>query len=359
MSQRQLSDDGQYRRILTNFGGSGEIQGTEDVPITLKGEDAKAIGVATLLGFVALALAPPSFEALGWVVAAAIVVTTLGVIYVAPSNLSPLAWLAAIARFKRAPKRLTAHAESDRRRTQTLTHVDAVLSLSGSVRRRDGTLVGAIQVAGRDMALAESAEWDTAARGFEDLANALDGAFEIYSPSRVVASQDLVDGYWGRETDADVKANDALAGLIEDYKNELPRELRERGAAVRDFYVLVWVSPDEVRRADHGVIAKLADLPGVGGFVSRVGLARRGPSDAEIKTRQKSILAGRKRAVETAVAAMEGCDASPVDAEHLTAILKEFWTGRRVRKSGKPVPNTTVPVVTRGDDENAADTGGY
>ena len=114
MSQRQLSDDGRYRRILKNFGGSGQIQGAEDWPIDVGGDDAKAIGVATLLGFAALAVMPPGFEVLGWVVAAAIVAATLGVIYVCPSDLSPLAWLGAIARFKRAPKRLTAHASGDR-----------------------------------------------------------------------------------------------------------------------------------------------------------------------------------------------------------------------------------------------------
>lgn len=362
MSQKQLGTDGRYRRILRNFGGDGSIQGIEDVPVDVSIDDAKALGAASLVGFALVAAVPRDYQLVGWIGAGVLVALAALACYVAPADRAPLEWLGAIGRFKKDPKRLTAHAESPRERTQNLTRMDGVLPICGAVRRRDGTLVSAVKVEGRDMALAETDEWDQAAKGFEDLAGAVDGGFEIYSPAQVVISHALVRGYRGRERDEDVEGNETLQSLVETYQEELPREFRNRGTAVRDFYVLVWVSESEVRRQDHGVLAKLADLRGIGGVVSRVGLARRGPSDAEIETRQKSILEGRKRAVETAVSSIEGCEASAVDAEHLTALLQEYWTGRRCDREGKPVPRHRHPVVTRGqtaDESNPSETGGY
>ena len=350
MSQKQIGSDGRYRRTLRNFGGSGQIQGTEDWPIDPSVDDAKVIGVAALFGFAALAAMPTGFEVVGWVIASGIVALACVVIYVCPNDRAPLAWLGAIGRFKRAPKRLTNHAEDPKRRTQNLTEIEDVVQIADAIRRRDGTLVGAVKVTGRDMALAETDEWNRAAAGFEDLADAVDGGIEVFSPGRVVRASNLVSGYYGRETDEDVKRNDTLAELVETYTTELPREFKRRGVATRDFYVLVWVTESEVRRADHGVLAKLSDLPGVGGALARIGLARRGPDDVEIKSRQRSMLAGRKRAVENAVGSIDGCDAEPVDSEHLVALLEEYWTARWTRREGKPLPRHRLPVVARTEE---------
>jgi hypothetical protein len=129
---------------------------------------------------------------------------------------------------------------------------------------------------------------------------------------------------------------------------------------VRRFYVVVWVTESEVRRQDHGLFAKLADLRLVGPAIRRVGLARREASDAEINARQKSILSARKRAVRNGLAGIEDVSTTEVDAEHLAAVLTEYWTGIRTDHSGKRVPNTSVPVVTaEPDSEEPSETGGY
>jgi hypothetical protein len=123
---------------------------------------------------------------------------------------------------------------------------------------------------------------------------------------------------------------------------------------------VVSVSEREVRREDHGLFAGFAEFPYVGGLIRRFGLARREASDAEIETRQKSILSARERAVENAVSSIEGCTTRDVDAEHYAAILQEYWTGIRTPQSGKAVPHNQIPVVTYNDDEDDPEaTGGY
>ena len=125
---------------------------------------------------------------------------------------------------------------------------------------------------------------------------------------------------------------------------------------MRRFYVVVWVTESEVRRQDHGALAKLADVRLLGGAIRRVGLARREASDAEISARQKSILSSRERAVRNGLASIEDVETSEVGGEHLAAVLTEYWTGIRTDHSGKRVPNTSVPVVTAEPD---SETGGY
>jgi len=357
--------NGEYRRIITDFGGSGSIQGTEDWPVDPEVEDVKAVALAALFGFAVIAAipedAPVVYQGVGWVVLGVLVIAALVVVYLAPNDRAPLGWIRAMLSFQRRPKRLTQHADREDERTQNLTAVERMFPISGAVKRRDGALVGVVEVEPTDMALAETAVWEATGEGFENMADALDGPFEVFSPARTVDPGRIAKGYVGRELDDDVRENDTLSALIETYQQDLPAELNRRGTAVRRFYVVVWVTESEVRRQDHGTLAKLADVPVVGGFIRRVGLARREATDTEIETRQKSILSARKRAVENGIASIEGCEAIDVDAEHLAAVLTEYWTGVRTDHAGKPVPNTTLPVVTTGepDDENPAETGGY
>jgi hypothetical protein len=359
MATQPRSDGSErYRRVLDGF-GRGSIQGTEDLPIDPTVEDAKTLGLALAVALAFLSAPGP----LPILIAAAGLSFAGGflLVYLAPSDRSPHKWLYAIFQFKTSPSRLTQHGNSPEERTQTLTGIERVLPGFGAVKRRNGTLVGMLEIEGRDMALAETAEWEAAASGFENLAESIDSGFEIYSPARTIDPGKFAKVYRGREIDPDVKRNPALSRLVETYQQDLRDEFGRRGTAVRQFYVVVSVSEAEVRREDHGVLAKLADLPVVGAPVRRVGLARRGPTDAEIEVRQKSILSARKRAVRNAVASIEDCETGEVDGEHLTGVIKEYWTGIRTQKSGRPVPKHTLPVVTVGEpDENEpAETGGH
>ena len=363
MASRDLSNSNrQYRRILRNFGGSDSIQGLEDAPIDPDKEDAKFIGFTVLIGGAILAVTPQDMIAMGWI-AAGVVVALAGVaMYVCPDERAPIEWMSAIGRFKRAPKRLTNHAEKPEERTQTLTQVDRILPMSGAAERRDGALVGLVEVKGQDMALAEESAWNAAAEGFEKMARAVDSTVEIYSPSRTVDPARLTRGYAGREKDDDVWQNETLQHLIGVYQDQLPKEMNARGTAVRRFFVVISVTPKEVKRADQGALGKLAELPGIGGPIERFGLAKRGPSDEEIRARQKSILEARKRAVENAISSTEGCTTNPVDSEYFAALIREFWTGIRTKYQDKPVPNTQTPIVHHNrteDDESAEQTGGY
>ena len=217
--------------------------------------------------------------------------------------------------------------------------------MSGAAERRDGALVALVEVKGQDMALAEESAWDAAAQGFEKMACAVDSTVEIYSPSRTVDSARLIRGYAGREMDDDVKRSETLLHLVGVYQNQLPEEMNARGTAVRRFFVIISVTQEEVRRADQSALAKFAELPGIGGPIERFGLAKRGPSDEEIKARQKSMLEARKRAVENTISSTEGCETNPVDGEYFAALIREFWTGVRTKYHDKPIPNKQTPIV--------------
>ena len=331
MASRIGPDNRQYRHVLQNFGKGSTIQGTEDWPIDPTIEDAKFIGLGVLIGSTVLAVTPQEMIALGWIAAAVILALTGVIMYIAPSERAPLEWLTAMVRFKRRAKRLTNHAENPKEQTQSLTKIERVLPIASAIERTDGAIVGLVEVKGRDMALAEEDAWATAAEGFEQLARALDSTVEIFSPARTIHPSRLSKGYLGREHDEDVRRNPTLRKLVNVYLDELPNEFNRRATAIRRFYVVVSVTEREVRRDDQGALADLAELPGIGGPIERFGLAKRGPEDAEIKERQRSILSARKRAVENAVSSIEGCEATEVDDEYLTAIIKEFWTGKRVR----------------------------
>lgn len=352
----------QYRRILRNFGGSDSIQGLEDAPIDPDVEDLKFIGLTVLLGGMILAITPQDMIALGWIGAGIVVLLAVVILYVCPTERAPIEWMSAIGKFKRAPKRLTNHAEKPEERTQTLTQIKRILPMSGAAERTDGALVGMVEVKGQDMALAEESAWNAAAEGFEKMARAVDSTVEIYSPSRTVNPGQLISGYVGREKDDDVQRNEALQHLMVVYQEQLPKEMRNRGTAVRRFFVVISVTPKEVRRADQGALGKLAELPGIGAPIERFGLANRGPSDEEILARQKSMLAARKRAVENAISSTEGCTTSPVDSEYFAALIREFWTGIRTKYADKPVPKHQTPVVHHNRTEGDTDpeqTGGY
>lgn len=349
-----------FRRIITDFGGTGSIQGTEDWPVDPAVADVKAVGLAALLGFATVAGLPPQAKVLGWGVLGVLLASSFVVVYLCPSDRDPLGWVRAILRFKRSPKRLTQHADRTEERTQSLVGIERMVPIHGMARRTDGALVGLVEIEGRDMALAETSAWEAAGKGFEDMADGLGGSFEVFSPARTVDPGRIAKGYVGRELDEDVRENPTLAALIETYQEDLPTELNRRGTAVRRFYVVVWVTESEVRRQDHGMLGKLADVPLLGGVIRRVGLARREASDAEINARQKSILSSRKRAVRNGLAGIEDVETSEVDSEHFAAVLTEYWTGIRTDHSGKRVPNTSIPVVKpEPDSEKPSETGGY
>ena len=357
-TQPRNDSTGKYRRILDGF-GHGSIQGTEDLPIDPTVDDGKTLAIALVVALGVLsAPGPLPLLAIG---AATVLALGLTVIYVSPDDRAPHKWLSSIARFKATPDRLTAHSEHPDLRTQGLTGIDRVLPSNSAIERRDGALVGLVEIEGRDMALAEKSVWEQASAEFEGLNESVDSGIDIYSPARTVDPGRLAKGYIGREKDEDVRRSDTLAELVETYQDELPAEFRRRGTAVRRFYVVLTVTESEVRREGRDVLAQLADLPVVGAPVRRFGLSRGGPTPEEIDVRQKSILSARKRAVRNGVSGIEECDSKEVDGEHLAATIKEYWTGIRVPHDGKPVPKHGIPVVKKGtvDDGDPAATGGY
>jgi hypothetical protein len=237
----------QHRRIMSNFGGSGTIQGTEDLPVDPDVADVKAIGLAALFGFALMASVPRSLSipipygidstvigaieawnpfvaafiptlstAIGLLAAGLCIAAAGTIVYLCPDDRTPIGWVRAMGNFYRRPKRLTQDADAEHKRTQPITGLDRVLPISGAVRRDDGALVGMIEVDGRDMTLAEDGEWRSVGKAYEGLADALDSGYDIFSPARTIDPARLSKGYIGREFDDDVEKQPDALGVDRD-----------------------------------------------------------------------------------------------------------------------------------------------
>ncbi|MDS0243745.1 MULTISPECIES: hypothetical protein [unclassified Haloferax] len=338
------------RRILDEFGTSDEIFGIE---IDYSLNDLKLFFPAGVVcGFILLAT--PQWLNIGGLLATiGILLLTVGFIFVTPSHKSPQQWLADMIMFSRAEHTKTAVAETPAKQTDSLTQVKRFLPISNLVERTDGHLVAALRVSPANLSLATDREWEAMANSFGSVLNALDFDFQIHSTARPVEPDRITAGYRERLDDSDVVANPALGDIIRVYRERFPAEFESRGTCVREYHILIPVSIREVQLADRGALAKLCEVPVIGGFIRVFGAESTQLTHEEIHERQKEELGRRLRTLESGIRDLEGCDAERVSADELSALLEEYWSGERTHygpSAGQRNERVrSIPVVT-GDD---------
>jgi len=154
--------------------------------------------------------------------------------------------------------------------TRSLTQLRRFLS-RGAGQRDDGYLFGAIEVTPANMALATDADWEHAVEGFTAAINGLDFPIQIYSTVRPVDPETIAAGYRDR-LKAGSEMPDAFERLVATYAERLPQEFAQRGTGLRQYYVIVPVSPLDVQRDllsvdQTSLVDRLCDLSHLGGFV--------------------------------------------------------------------------------------------
>lgn len=306
------------------------------VPKSL-GTDAKLFGTYTLTDLavavfpgvlVLLAtqvLLPPSLLVAGYSLGAVSLPATVTAIalgalfvYLTPTYLTSADWLVALLRYRTRAKRLTHET------AKSHTQVERVHPADRAIERTDGALLGVVQVDPPAMALATSDEWSAKAEAFEAFLNTVvEFPIQIYSTTQRFPIEAYLDRFESRLDDPDVKANPRLAALIEHYVAWYADELDARRMTVREHYVVVPVTPAEVRFEREGMTGQLASLPILGAFVT----AWLAPSADDVHVAMVEALDQRLRRVAGGLREIDGCAAHRIDAGEAVELLAEFWAG--------------------------------
>ena len=269
---------------------------------------------------------------------------TIGVgglfVYLTPAYTTSIDWLGQFVGFHTSETELT-HQDA-----RAYTQLEQVLPRADAIVRTDGALVGAIHVDPPSMALATDEEWQAKAGTFQDFVNTtVDFPIQIYSTTQSFPADEYLQQYEDRLRDSDVKNNEELEALIEHYIEWSERELAQRPMTIRDHYVLVPVTPQEVRFERDGLAAKLADLP-LFGVIIRVAMS---PPVAEERAAMAGKLDNRIHKIERGLRGIEDIDASRVDAEELTGVIGEFWAGRDIDHGDISQRTRTTSFVSTSD----------
>jgi hypothetical protein len=266
---------------------------------------------------------------------AAIAVGGLGV-YLTPAHLTTIQWLGMITGFQLRDTHLP-HPD-----TLAHTHVDAVHSEADVIERTDGTFLGIIQVTPPPMALATDDEWATKASGFQEFLNtAVEFPIQLFATTRAFPADEYLAHYEARRSDPDVRANPQLATLIDEYVAWYRDALDRRRMTIRDHYVIVPVSPTEVRFERRSLTQRLTAVPVLGVFVEAVFAPRRDEERAALF----ETVDDRVRQLQGGLREIDGCDAQRVPAAEAAELLASFWAGETVAYDDPERAVTTRPVV--------------
>lgn len=343
MSERPTS-----RRILDQLGEEETLLTTE---YTLA--DLKLLIPGFVVAFLVLGMMPPGLNVLGLVLGGAIMLGTVGVIWLSPSHRVAHKWVIEAVKFHIADIRgetlMVLHdSDSEPDTARSLTRVDTVLRRWNAVQRTDDALVGAKRVRPANMALADKSDWETAANELRDMLRSLGFDIQIYSTARPVDAQQIVAPYRDRLDDADVRENERLRSVIKAYRQRLPKEFERRRTSVREYYILVAVSQREVQLDDQDMLTKLADAPLVGPAFAFIGAGRSDLDEGELLVRQQRELNSRLQKVRRGIAGLPGCQPETVTAARLTDLLEEFWTGEPSHfdeEGGDSIRFHDVPII--------------
>lgn len=252
--------------------------------------------------------------------------------------------------------------------TRNLTKVDKIFPNGEAVLLQDGSMVGAVECGGVNLDTATGGEWQSYAESFANWFNTqVSYDLQFYMPMREFDPTAQVDMYLDRLDDDDIQNNDIMKDYAEDRAAWMQATAAE--SYVREFYVLFKVKRSEVRtnQFDQGDLERnLKKLP-VGSSLEDFIKGLRGGdtsstlSERELKDRQLREVQRRRDAVVGGLGLGGKNKVTPVDGDHLGALLKEYWEGTIVREKEAENFVRNSPFVTGGEsvaDSVAGDSNG-
>ncbi|QLH81294.1 hypothetical protein [Halosimplex pelagicum] len=238
-------------------------------------------------------------------------------VYLTPAYTTSADWVTSMVSFH---SRAT---DSDHEAAKEYTRIERVYPRRNAIERTDGAVFGLVQVIPPTMALATDEEWAQKAESFQDFLNTtVEFPIQIYSTTQPFPVDDHLARYEARLDDPDVEANPQLEALIENYVAWYEAELDERRMTIRDHYVVVPVTPAEVRFDDASLAEQLAAVP-VLGLVVRELYAPREAAEREALIDE---LDDRLDRVRAGIRGINGCTAHRLDATEATKVIGEYWS---------------------------------
>ena len=242
-------------------------------------------------------------------------------VYLTPAYLTSLDWVLAMLRFK------SAESPTDHDQSKAYTQIERVHPDRDVLERQDGTVLAFVSVSSPPMALATDEQWASKATAFQDFLNtAVTFPIQLYSTTEPFPVEAYLAHYRDRLEDSDVKANPRLHALIENYISWYERDLEARQMTIRDHYVIVPVSPEEVRFERDSALQKLVGIPILGTLLS----VWNAPPPAEQRAVMFETLEERTQRIVTGLREIEGCDAHRIGAEDASRLVSEFWAGQSI-----------------------------
>lgn len=326
------------KRIPKSIGTDAQLYGTytlTDVAVGL------LPGVAVLL--VMQVVVPANLAVAGYAVQSLTLPLTalaicLGAVFVSltPPYTSSLTWLETMVGFH------TRAREADHDAAKAYTRIEKIHAEEGALERDDGALVGMVQVSPASMALATDEHWRSVAESFQGFLNTtVEFPIQLYATTKRFPVEEYIAHYEARLDDADVRSNPRLQALIHEYIAWYESELEQRRMTIRDHYVIVSVTPEEVQFEHESLTQKLSHLPLLGVAV-RAWLA---PSLDEEREAMLTELDERLRRVELGIREIEGCSARRVGVADLTRLVASFWHGSPVEMGDVARRVRTTPIV--------------
>ena len=309
------------------------------------GDTAVVLLPAVAVVLLAQLVVPSSMRIAGYTIQT-LLLPTVGVaigvgavfVYVTPAYTSSLDWLVTMIRFH-----TTATEEPH---SEALDHhqLKRVYPDANVIERQDGAVIGLVRVSPPSMALATDEEWASTAESFQSFLNTtVTFPIQIYSTTQPFPVETYLDHYRERLEDPDVKSNTQLRTLIERYIEWYEQDLAARQMTIRDHYVVITVSPEEVQFERESILAALTDVPLLGVFVR----ALTAPPPETQREALFTTLEDRLSRVQAGIRDMKGCEAMVVDASDGAQVISEFWAGQTLEYGDFEEALRTRPLVGR------------
>nr|WP_120246776.1 hypothetical protein [Halopiger aswanensis] len=286
----------------------------------------------------------------------ALVGLSLGVaaVYASPSHLSAATWLTDVYRYYCKRPRVTysapnkehaqTHSEMTKNkggvinytpfapdeRTQDLTNIERAWPGAGAIQRTDGSMEAFLEVDPGNMDFAMSGDWAHVQEIASEFANKeLDSTLKFHATTRSFPVADLITQIEDRLDDEDVDENPIFEELLEEYREQRPREL-EGTQQIRCF-IGVQVHPFEVYnryQTERSPVEKLTTLPVIGILFNPFVTRREDLGDAELRAKMFEKLDKRCRTVQTElIQKAPGWSARRLSTVELFVLSMDFWNG--------------------------------
>jgi hypothetical protein len=278
------------------------------------------------------------------------------IVYAAPSHLTAWAWLSDVVRFALfQPRLIRSHATPETKAatgaplgwtpfvpdetTIELTGIDRLWTPEepaarghgfGAVQRRDGVMQAFVEVRPSNMDFAMSGDWATSHAIAEHFVNTeVDFPLTFHATTRTFPVERMLERIETRLQDADVQASPALQSLLEEYREQRPRELD--GRQELHYYLGVAVDHLDVYtqyEQEPTPSEKLARIPLLGMLFTPFLTRRERYEQDEIREAMFTKLEERLQIVEREfIEKVPGWSSIRLDGGELLTLIASFWNG--------------------------------